>query len=113
MLVARLMPQELCREMAQLNLGLATQSETMTLEIESTLEQKIRKGQLNDEKIEEYKKLIELGKVPKFKEDERGTIWFKNRICVPEIKHLHETILKEAHDSAFSIHLVVPKCIKI
>jgi hypothetical protein len=48
--------------------------------------------------------LIELGKVQKFREDEQGTIWFKNRICVPEIKHLHETILKEAHNSALSIH---------
>jgi hypothetical protein len=90
--------------MAQLNLGIAAQSESMTLEFESTLEQDIRKGQLNDEKIKEYKKLIELGKVPEFREDEQGTIWFKNRICVPDIKHLRETILKEAHDSAFSIH---------
>jgi hypothetical protein len=105
MLVASLMPQELCWEMAQLNLGIATQSESMTLEIESTLEQEIRKGQLNDEKIKEYKKLIELGKVLEFREDEQGTIWFKNRICVLQIKHLRETILKEAHDSAFFIHL--------
>jgi hypothetical protein len=104
MLVARLMPQELCWEMTQLNLGIATQSENMTLEIESNLEQEITKGQLNDENIKEYKKLIELGKVSEFREDEQGTIWFKNRICVPEIKHLRETILKEAHDSTFSIH---------
>jgi hypothetical protein len=59
---------------------------------------------MDDEKIKGYKKLIELGKVPEFREDEQGTIWFKNRICVPEIKHLRESILKEAHDSAFSIH---------
>jgi hypothetical protein len=37
-----------------------------------------------------------LGKVPNFREDEQGTIWFKNRICVPETKELEETILKEA-----------------
>jgi hypothetical protein len=104
MLVARLMPQELCWEMARLNLGIAAQSESMTLKIESTLEQEIRKGQLDDEKINGYKKLIELEKIPEFREDEQGTIWFKNRICVPEIKHLRESILKEAHDSAFSIH---------
>jgi hypothetical protein len=66
----------------------------MTLEIESTLDQEIRKGQLNDEKIKEYKKLIELCKVPELREDEQGTSWFKNRICVPKIKHLRETILK-------------------
>jgi hypothetical protein len=56
--------------MARLNLGIAAQSESMTLEIESTLEQEIRKGQLDDEKIKGYNKLIELGKVPKFSEDE-------------------------------------------
>jgi hypothetical protein len=79
-MLTRLMPQELCWEMAQLNLGIAAQSKTITLEIESTLEQEIRNGQVNDEKIKEYKKLIELGKVPEFREDEQGTIWFKNRI---------------------------------
>jgi hypothetical protein len=90
--------------MAQLNLGIVASSETLTLETESTLEQDIRKGQLADEKIAEYKKLIKLGKVLDYRKDEQGTVWFKNRICVPEIKELRETILKEAHDSAYSIH---------
>jgi hypothetical protein len=88
MLIGHLLAQELCWEMAQLNLGIVTSSETLTLEIESTLEQDIRKGQLTDEKIAEYKKQIKLGKVPEFREDEQGTVWFKNRICVPEIKEL-------------------------
>jgi hypothetical protein len=39
-----------------------------------------------------------------FTEDDQGTIWFKNRICVPEIDSLRETILKEAHDLVYSIH---------
>jgi hypothetical protein len=95
MLIGHLLPQELCSEMAQLNLGIVASSETLRLEIESTLEQNIRKGQLIDEKIAEYKKLIKLGKVPDFREDEQGTVWFKNRICVPKIKELRETILKE------------------
>jgi hypothetical protein len=59
---------------------------------------------LSDEKIVEYKKLIKMGKVPEFREDEQGIMWFKNRICVPEIKELRETILKEAHNLAYSIH---------
>jgi hypothetical protein len=104
MLIGHLLLQELCWEMAQLNLGIVAQSETLTLKIESTLEQNIRRGQLTDEKIAEYKKLIKLGKVLEFREDEQGTVWFKNRICVPEIKELRETILQEAHDSAYSIH---------
>jgi hypothetical protein len=39
-----------------------------------------------------------------FTEDNQGTIWFKNMICVPENDSLREIILKEAHDSAYSIH---------
>jgi hypothetical protein len=58
--------------MAQLNLGIVASSETLTLEIESTLEQDIRKGQLTDDKIAEYRKLIKLGKVLEFREDEQG-----------------------------------------
>jgi hypothetical protein len=34
----------------------------------------------------------------------QGTIWFKKRICVPEIEHLRQLILREAHDLAYSIH---------
>jgi hypothetical protein len=39
-----------------------------------------------------------------FTEDEQGTIWFKNWICVPKIDNLRDTILKEARDSDYSIH---------
>jgi hypothetical protein len=34
-------------------------------------------------------------------EDEQGTVWFKDRICFPDIESLQETILKEAHDSDY------------
>jgi hypothetical protein len=44
------------------------------------------------------------GRGPGFMEDEQGMIWFKNRICVPEIDNLCKTILKESHDSTYSIH---------
>jgi hypothetical protein len=44
------------------------------------------------------------GRGADFTEDDQCTIWFKNRICVPEIDSLRDTILKEARDSAYSIH---------
>jgi hypothetical protein len=72
--------------------------------VEPTLEQEIRKGPINDAKIQEIKDLITEGRGPDFIEDEQDTIWFKNRICVSKIDSLHETILKEAHGSAYSIH---------
>jgi hypothetical protein len=44
------------------------------------------------------------GKALDFTEDAQGTIWFKKRICVPNIESIRETILREAHDSAYSIN---------
>jgi hypothetical protein len=72
--------------------------------VEPTLEQEIRKGQISDAKIQEIKDLIAEGRGPDFTEDEQGTIWFKNRICVPEIDSLRETLLRKAHDFDYSIH---------
>jgi hypothetical protein len=34
-----------------------------------------------------------------------GVVWFKDRLCVRNIKSIWELILKEAHESAYSIHL--------
>ncbi|WVZ82377.1 hypothetical protein U9M48_029644 [Paspalum notatum var. saurae] len=53
------------------------------MEFEPTLEQEIRNGQLNDEKIKEIKELIKLDKAPGFRVDADGT---------------------EAHETAYSIH---------
>jgi hypothetical protein len=44
------------------------------MEVEPTLEQEIRKGQLEDPKIQEIKEMIEAAKAPDFMEDEHGTM---------------------------------------
>jgi hypothetical protein len=33
-----------------------------------------------------------------------GVVWFKDRLCVPNIKSIRELILKEAHETTYSIH---------
>ena len=81
-----------------------SQTEGVTLEVESTLEQDIRKGQLDDKKIKEIKEQMKEGKAPDYTEDAQGTIWFKKMICVPDIESIRKTMLREAHDSAYSIH---------
>jgi hypothetical protein len=95
--------KELCAEFKHLNLG--TVANAMELEVEPTLEQEIRKGQLEDEKIKEIAELITIGKAPGFRLDDQGAVWFGKRICVPEIKYIREMILRETHNSAYSIHL--------
>src|SRR5947207_15799995 len=104
MLTLERMSLFLCKEFARLNLGIVNKFESTVMEIDSTLEQDIRKGQLRDETIQEIKQQMKEGKAPHFREDEQGTVWLKQRICVPDVKALRDTILREAHESGYSIH---------
>jgi hypothetical protein len=92
---------EIVEDFRRLTLGIVAHTEGVTIELKPTLEQEIRKGQIGDAKIQEIKDLIMEGRGPDFTEDEQGTVWFKDRICVAEIDSLRETILKEAHDSDY------------
>jgi hypothetical protein len=103
--MATKLPDKLAKVFDRLNLGIVFHVEGVTTEVEPTSEQEIQKGQVGDAKIQEINNLMAEGRGPDFMEDEQGTIWFKNMICVPKIDNLHETILKEAHVSAYSIHL--------
>ncbi|WVZ62205.1 LOW QUALITY PROTEIN: hypothetical protein U9M48_011975 [Paspalum notatum var. saurae] len=103
-LIAREMPPELGEEFDRLSLGFLNNLGATTMEIEPTLEQEIRKRQLNDEKIKEIKQKISAGKGKDFHEDADGIVWYKNLICVPEVKEIRELILREAHETAYSIH---------
>jgi hypothetical protein len=57
----------------------------VTIEVEPTLEQDIMKGQKDDEKINGIRQLIKEGKGKDFREDAEGVVWFKDRLCVPNI----------------------------
>jgi hypothetical protein len=59
---------------------------------------------VEDEKIQEIKRNIKEEKSPDFLEDDEGVLWYKGRICVPNVKELKDKILREAHESAYSIH---------
>jgi hypothetical protein len=79
------LPDEIVEDFRRLNLGIVAHAEGVTIEVESTLEQEIHKGQIGDAKIQEIKDLITEGRGPEFTKDEKGTVWFKDQICVPEI----------------------------
>jgi hypothetical protein len=93
---------ELCDEFAKLKI--VTNTEVVEMEVGSSLFQEIRKGQLEDEKIQEIKHNIKEEKLPEFLEDDQGVLWYKGRICVPNVKELKDKIIREAHESAYSIH---------
>jgi hypothetical protein len=104
MLVAHLMLFKLAKEFDRLSLGFLNNTQGVAIELEPTLEQDIRKGQKDDEKINEIRQLIIDGKGPDFREDAKGVVWFKDRLCVPDITLIRELILKEAHETVYSIH---------
>jgi hypothetical protein len=99
------MPLELCEEFDKLNLWIVANTEAMELEVGSSLLQEIWKGQVEEVKIQEIKRNIKEENSPGFLEDVEGILWYKGRICVPNIKELKDKILCEAHESAYSIHL--------
>ncbi|WVZ52452.1 LOW QUALITY PROTEIN: hypothetical protein U9M48_003507 [Paspalum notatum var. saurae] len=98
------MPHELCEEFERLSLGFIHHTTAAAFEAEPTLEQEIWEHQNNDEKLQEIRELLKIGKAPHFREDEQGTLWYKNRICVPIVDNIKKLILSEAHDTAYSIH---------
>jgi hypothetical protein len=104
MLAAHPMPYELAKKFDRLSLRFLNNTQGVTIELEPNLEQDIRKGQNDDEKINEIQQLIIDGKGKDFREDTEGVIWFNDRLCVPDIKPIRELILKEAHETAYSIH---------
>ncbi|WVZ52281.1 hypothetical protein U9M48_003357 [Paspalum notatum var. saurae] len=98
------MPHELCEEFERLSLGFLHHTTAAAFEAEPTLEQEIREHQKDDEKLQEIRELLKLGKAPHFRKHEQGTLWYKNRICVPNVDIIRKLILSEAHDTAYSIH---------
>jgi hypothetical protein len=59
---------------------------------------------LEDEKIQEIKCNIKEEKSPNCSKDEEGVLWYKGRICVPNVKELKDKIFHGAHESTCSIH---------
>jgi hypothetical protein len=78
MLATRRLLPEFCKESKKLNLGWVSNTEVVTMEVDSTLEQDIRKGQLEDAKIQEIKEQIKEEKAPGFNVDEQGTLCRRN-----------------------------------
>jgi hypothetical protein len=98
------MSYELCEEFDKLNPRIVVNTEAMEMEVGSSLLQEIWRGQLEDEMTQEIKRNIKEIKSPSFSEDDEGVLWYKGRICVPNVKELKDKILREAHESAYSIH---------
>jgi hypothetical protein len=104
MMVAHPMPYELAKEFDILSLRFLNTMRGVTVELEPTLEREIKEAQKDDEKISEIQQLILEGRGKDFREDAEGVVWFKDRLYVPNVQSIRELILKEAHETVYSIH---------
>ena len=75
------------------------------LNVQSTLEDRIRKAQGSDKDLIKIHKHTGENKAPDFRVDNKGTLWYKDRICVHRKGDFRQIIMDEAHNSAYSIHL--------
>ena len=83
---------------------LVSEGTVSNLEIQPTLVEQIKKAQQGHPSIEGIKKKMNLGKTSEFVTDSEGTLWYRDRLCVPNIEELKQQILTESHTAPYSIH---------
>ncbi|XP_071683394.1 uncharacterized protein [Lolium perenne] len=103
---------KLYEELEEFGLELVSHGFLANLELQPTLFDQIKEAQVGHESIEGIKRRMDREEVPGFTIDVKGVLWYKGRLCVPNIEDLKQLIMKEAHDSPYSIHPEEPKCIK-
>ena len=74
------------------------------LEAQPVLKQMIIDAQKNDEELQKKLQMIRNGDNTKFLEKEAGSLYFQNRLCVPDDKDLKKKLLSEAHNTVFTMH---------
>ena len=62
------------------------------------------RAQKKDEKIAAIISQIGNGKETKFSVKEDGSLYYKDRVCVPNDSELKKAILEEAHSGSFAMH---------
>ena len=98
------LPKELAEDFRELRLEIVPKGFVTTMEVRSKLLGKIREAQKDDKEIIEIKEMMSEGKAKGFCEDEHDTLWFEDRIFVPNNAEIRKLILQEAHDAQYSIH---------
>lgn len=78
-------------------MGIVNYGYVATLEAKPLLLDHIREAQKGDSDIQEIKKNMRRGKAIGFSEHEHGTIWYGERVCVPNDPEIKKLILQEAH----------------
>jgi hypothetical protein len=91
-------------ELEKLRIEIVDHGQANELQVTYDLEECIRTAQKSSAEIKDLWELMKEGKAEDYRIDEQGTVWLKERLCVLQDKALLEHIMKEAHNSRYSIH---------
>jgi hypothetical protein len=72
--------------------------------VEGSLRNQIIELQKTDVGVFHIKRKMKEQETKHFRVDEKGILWFKDRLMVPKDRELRNQILSEAHSSKLSIH---------
>ena len=74
------------------------------LQVVPTLIDEIKAAQEKDSNLHKIRATVEAGTEAKFKIHDDGSLRFENRVCVPNDEELKRKILKEAHNTSYTVH---------
>ena len=60
--------------------------------------------QKNDVELQKKVQMVKVGDKTDFSVKEVGSLYFQNRLCVPDDKELKKKLLFEAHNTVFTMH---------
>ncbi|KAI5649734.1 hypothetical protein M9H77_35739 [Catharanthus roseus] len=85
--------------------ALSRKAKISSLSLTSTLLEDIRSVQKSNKEFQEFKNRVEAKGLEDFRTLEAdGSLYFRNRLCVPNDTELKRKILEEAHRSKYSMH---------
>ena len=74
------------------------------LKAQPVLKQMIIDAQKNDEEMQKTVQMVKDGDKTEFSVKEEGSLYFQDRLCVPDDIELKKKLLFEAHNTVFTMH---------
>ena len=74
------------------------------LKAQPVIKQMIIDAQKNEEELQKKLQMVRDGDKTKFLGKEAGSLYFQNRLCVPDDKELKQKLLFKAHNTVFTMH---------
>jgi hypothetical protein len=103
----------LYEELERLSLEIVEEGQLNELRVKYTLEDQIRQAQKGCPEIQEVKRQVERGKAADCRLDDQGTLWLKDRICVPRTGRFGTRFLERLTTLDTRSTLVAPRCTRI